>query len=193
MEKELSDLLNKCRDSLIDASQNPDHNWKLFTMASITKNNLPNCRYVVLRDTCFDGKAELTFFTDQRSQKVDELIEFPHASLCFFDRSAGLQLTINCNVSLHNDDDVSQYFWEKTSRRSLQCYYMREKPGEALTAPFMLNTKELTEEQAYSYFTVVKCSMKSWDILQLNSEGNQRAFCDFSESGEIENSRWAAP
>lgn len=193
MDKKLADLTNQCHDSLIEASKNPDHDWKLFTIANITQRGLPNSRYVVLRDVSFKDKAELTFFTDNRSAKVEDFINSPIVSLCFFDRASGLQLTASCTVSLHNQDDISENYWKKTSWRSLQCYYMKEKPGETLTAPFMLSTKDLAEEEAYKYFTVVKCSMTSWDILQLKQEGNQRAICEFNASGEFENCRWAAP
>lgn len=193
MDLELKKLFEHCKTSLSKAPTYPNCEWKLFTFSNVSNNGLPRSRYVVLRDTCFKNKSEIVFFTDNRSQKVDELKLSPEASLCFFDRASGLQLSVSCKVTLHNKDEIAENYWKKTSWTSLQCYYMKEKPGETLTAPFMLNTNDLSKEEAYAYFTVVKCSMTGWDILQLKQEGNQRALCDFNDFGEFENCRWAAP
>ena len=70
---------------------------------------------------------------------------------------------------------------------------MKENPGETLPVPFILNSADLNEEQAYKYFSVISCRMLSWDILSLQQEGNQRAFCNFDKNGDIIKSDWIAP
>ena len=57
-------------------------------------------------------------------------------------------------VSVHNQDDVSLQYWQATSWRSLQCYYMQENPGDSLKAPFILDADNMNEEQAYKYFRI---------------------------------------
>ena len=107
MDANLKKLLDTCRTSIVDASQNPENDWKLFTVSNITKDGLPNSRYVVLRDANFTEKAEITFYTDSRSGKFEEFQKSPHASLCFFDRHVGLQLVMNASVSLYNQDNYN--------------------------------------------------------------------------------------
>ena len=112
---------------------------------------------------------------------------------CFFDPLARLQLEIKGEAELYNQCEVAKEYWDKTSWRSLQCYYMKEAPGEKLEVPFMLKPDSLNEEQAFKYFTVVKCQSISWDILLLKNEGNQRASCSFNEDGSIKAATWIAP
>ena len=193
MDANLKKLLDTCRTSIVDAKQNPENDWKLFTVSNITKDGLPNSRYVVLRDANFTEKAEITFYTDSRSGKFEEFQKSPHASLCFFDRHVGLQLVMNASVSLYNQDKTAEDYWQKTPWRSLQCYYMKEKPGETLKTPFFLNPNELSEDQAYQFFTVVKCTIHSWDILLLTKTGNERASCEFNSHGEFKKAAWIAP
>ena len=193
MDDKLQNLIDECRRSLTEAGTNPEHPWRLFTAANVDISNRPQSRYVVLRDTSFEKSCEVTFFTDQRSIKVLALRKRPAVSLCFFDPLARLQLEIKAEAELHNQDEVSKEYWERTHWRSLQCYYMQEAPGEKLPAPFMLKPEALTEDQAYRYFTVVKCTVNAWDILLLKSEGNQRAVCKFDETGQVKNADWIVP
>ena len=70
---------------------------------------------------------------------------------------------------------------------------MNETPGEEVPAPFMLKQESVSEEEAFKYFTVIKCRSLFWDILLLNNEGNQRASCQFNDAGEVSCARWLAP
>ncbi|MCM8531135.1 MAG: pyridoxamine 5'-phosphate oxidase family protein [Lentisphaeraceae bacterium] len=193
MDSSLQAILDQCRNSLRDAAQNPENNWKLFTVANVGLDGLPQSRYVVLRGTDFSDKLEIVFFTDERSNKVPALLKNSKASLCFFDRESGIQIEMKADVKIHNDDEVSKAYWESTSWYSLQCYRMKEKPGEELKAPFILNPDDLSEEQAYKFFTVVKCQVNSWDILKLKKTGNERAHFTFNEEGKVQVASWLAP
>ncbi|MCM8535571.1 MAG: pyridoxamine 5'-phosphate oxidase family protein [Lentisphaeraceae bacterium] len=193
MDSSLETLIDQCRNSLTDAAQNPENNWKLFTVANVGVDGLPQSRYVVLRGADFSDKAEIVFFTDERSNKVPALLKNKKVSLCFFDRESGLQVEMKADVTVHNGDEVSKVHWESTSWYSLQCYYMKELPGEELKAPFILNPDDLNEEEAYQFFTVVKCQVNSWDILKLKKTGNERAHCTFNREGKVQTASWLAP
>ncbi len=188
----LLSLISDCQRNLIEAVENLQHPWRLFVSANIDLGGHPQSRYVVLRDFCKENN-EIVFFTDQRSTKVPALHRQPNISLCFFDPLSRLQLEVKALVTLHNNDDAAKEYWQNTSWKSLQCYYMKESPGEKLEAPFILNTGELTEAQAFRFFTVVKCTPLNWDILLLKEHGNQRASCSFNGEGKINRAIWTVP
>ena len=192
MDSKLQELIKECQRNLSEAALNNQHPWRLFTAANTDLVGNPQSRYVVFRD--FDENSKkVTFFTDQRSTKVPALKRQARISLCFFDPLAKLQLEIKAKVSLHNNDEISQKYWDATPWYSLQCYYMKEAPGEELEVPFMLNANKMNEKEAYRYFTVVECTSIAWDILLLTENGNQRASCTFKENGDISAATWIAP
>lgn len=192
MDGELKKLINLCQDKLQEAALNPEHPWRLFTVANQDLNGDPKSRYVVLRRAC-GAPPRVTFFTDSRSTKVSALKVKPRVSLCFFDPSELLQLQINATCQLHNNDPISDKYWRQTPWRSQQCYYAKESPGERLAAPFVLKTSQVDDTRAYTHFTVVECSSLSWDILRLKRGGNQRASCTFNEQGDFAAATWLAP
>ena len=192
MDQTLTDRLNQARSQLIDAARNPQNSWKLFTLSNISKDGFPNSRYVVLRDVSFDGQIQIVFFTDNRSQKVDDLIDKPAVSLCFFDRETGVQLILKGQVQLDNQNNVSKAYWDKTSWHSLKCYYMKDKPNDPLHAPFILDSNEISEEEAYQHFTVVTCTISAGDLLHLTKTGNERIIFK-AEAGKFTEAFWAVP
>ena len=186
----LNELIDKCRQELSNALSQAQHPWRLFSFANIDLQGHPIVRYVVLRALKPD---RIIFFTDQRSNKVPALEQQSIASLCFFSPDSKLQLQIKAEVSIHNQDDIAREYWDATPWYSLQCYHMKENPGEKLPAPFMLKPQSIDAEEAYRYFSVVSCRMLSWDILSLHEEGNQRAWAKFADNGQICESAWLAP
>jgi pyridoxamine 5'-phosphate oxidase len=193
MDSALETLYNQCRQSLSEAALTSAHPWRLTVVANSDLAGNPQSRYVVFRDADFEQSHTLSFFTDFRSSKVPALKRNPKISLCFFDPIARLQLEVRAIATVHNQDETALKYWNATSWYSLQCYYMKENPGEVLQAPFILKPKELSEEQAYKYFTVISCESIVWDVLMLKNEGNQRAAFRFNANGELENAIWVAP
>lgn len=192
MTEKLQGIIKDCQRSLDEAANNPEHPWKLFVAANSDIIGNPQSRYVVLRGVNSDTRT-VTFFTDQRSTKIPAIRRNPRISLCFFDPLAKLQLEIKASVKIHHNNEVSKKHWEDTPWYSLQCYYMKEAPGEELEAPFMLKANKMDEKEAYRYFTVIECTSLAWDILLLTDKGNQRAACTFKENGEISAANWIAP
>lgn len=192
MDSKLQNLIKECSRNLSEAAVNNEHPWRLFTAANTDLAGNPQSRYVVMRD--FDENLQkVFFFTDLRSTKVPALKRQPRISLCFFDPLAKLQLEIKADVKVHNNNETCQKYWDATPWYSLQCYYMKETPGEELEAPFLLKANKMNDKEAYRYFTVIECTALAWDILLLTAEGNQRASCTFRENGEVSASTWIAP
>jgi pyridoxamine 5'-phosphate oxidase len=190
MDSQLDTLIQQCRTNLSEAGENPQHPWRLFTAANVDQDGFPQNRYVVLRKV---NSTEIMFFTDQRSAKVNDLKINPMMSLCFFNPDSGLQLAITAKATLHNQDAIAEAFWANTPEHSRKCYQMNNDPGSIIPAPFVLNPDELTEEDAYKAFTVVKCQSVFWDILLLKKEGNQRACCNIGANDSIQNASWVIP
>lgn len=186
----LNTLINRCREELANAPSQAQHSWRLFSFGNIDLEGNPVVRYVVLRAV---SPTEIVFFTDQRSDKIPAIQQNSIASLCFFSPESKIQLQVKAQLALHNQDNIAKKHWDATPWYTLQCYHMKESPGDALPAPFILDPQSLDAEEAYRYFSVISCRMLSWDMLCLHSEGNQRAFAEFDEKGQITKSGWIAP
>ena len=187
----LDELIAQCRLGLQQAAADSQHEWRLFTFANVDQNGEAVNRYVVLRDS---SDKDITFFSDLRSEKIAALKKAPLASLCFFSPSAGLQLQVKARVSIFSgEENIAKKLWDETPWYSLQCYHMKEKPGQPLPAPFMLDAESMDVEEARKYFAVLKCRMLKWDILSLQKTGNQRAIVEFDEKGHITSKGWVAP
>lgn len=192
MDQTIQDRLDLTRNQLLDAAQNPQNSWKLFTLSNVSLDGFPSSRYVVLRDASSDDKFQIVFFTDNRSSKVTDLIDKPAVSLCFFDRETGVQLILKGQAKLDNQNEISKAYWDRTSWHSLKCYYMKDKPNDALHAPFILDSNEITEEEAYQHFTVVTCTLSEGDLLHLTKTGNERIIFKI-DKGKFSEAFWAVP
>ena len=67
----LENILLDCKKQLNGALNHKKHPFRYFTLASISENDTPNLRTVVLRE--FNAnKFQLSIFTDARSKKVEK-------------------------------------------------------------------------------------------------------------------------
>ena len=179
-------LRDFCLLQLNDAGKKPRHPWRLATLALCDQNGSPLCMKIVLRDF---HKGTLTFFTDQRSAKIQSLEAKPEVSLCFYNADLGLQFTALCSVGIHHQDLICQAYWKKLSESSKTCYTASPSPGAALKQPFSFSNQDSCE-LPYDNFAVIKCAIRKIDILCLNPKGNIRAMGDFAKPSSI---TWAAP
>ena len=179
-------LRDFCLLQLKEAGRNTGHPWRLASLALCDLEGSPLCMQIVLRDF---HKGTLTFFTDQRSAKVESLTAKPELSLCFYNEEIGLQFSVLCSVSLHHQDLICQAYWKKLSDSSKTCYSAGPTPRAALKQPFSFSNHE-SSELPYENFTVLKCAIRKIDILCLNPKGNIRAMGDFAKPSSIS---WTAP
>ena len=93
----LENILLDCKKQLNGALNHKKHPFRYFTLASISENDTPNLRTVVLRE--FNAnKFQLSIFTDARSKKVKELKLNQNGKFLFYDSSRLIQLILNVKM-----------------------------------------------------------------------------------------------
>ena len=156
----------------------------------------PEARYVVLRQANEEG-ASVSFNTDIRSAKAQQIRQTPRVSWCFY--GDGLQIRINGIATLHYDDDISRQFWDQSSIASRRCYLGEYAPGSLVSLPELETAATLgnipmtaqDEKIALDNFMSVQVKIENMDVLLLQSGGHLRAnFCIVENS---RHSQWLTP
>ncbi len=100
-----SDLFKQIMDHLTQASieRSP---FTLMQLATINSKNEPKLRTIVLRDFNAE-KAIISFFTDTRSQKIEEINNNHKVALVAFDPK-GIQLRIEGEANIIQDTQTKK-------------------------------------------------------------------------------------
>ena len=171
------------------------HNFILAT----SFDNKPDARTVVLRG--FDSeKMELSFHSDLRSQKINQLIKNKNVYLVFYDEKKKIQLRVrgknNIKKSFHDA-------WSKLTNWSKRCYLSKNPPGKesenpssgfseefAFDAPSLEQTKE-----GFKNFGQIRVSINQIEWLFLASQGHRRALFEVIKSGSkiLIEGKWLIP
>lgn len=83
------------RDAVVAANR---HEWRTCVVATLAADNVPDARYVVLRDVD-EARGHLVFYTDARSPKVEQLAAAPNATIVFHSRALAWQLRVRSSLS----------------------------------------------------------------------------------------------
>lgn len=149
-------------------------------------NNQPYARTVVVRHTD-EEKKRLSFHTDARSEKVQQLQTCPNLSWLFYSKELRLQLRMQATASINTSNAVADQAWQASRLSSKICYTTSSASGTLLTQPELLyfNKNHLTtaEEQfARQNFCVVETQIHSIDWLYLHHNGHKRCLIDYSHN-----------
>ena len=170
-----------------------------FVLATTSFDNKPDARTVVLRG--FDSKKmEISFHSDLRSQKINQLIKNKNVCLVFYDEKKKIQLRIkgktNINKSFHEA-------WDKLTNWSKRCYLTKDPPGQeskhpssgfpdefAFDAPSLEQTKD-----GFKNFGQIRVSINQIEWLFLASQGHRRALFEVIESNSnyLIEGKWLIP
>ncbi len=78
-----------------------------MTLATVSKDLKPTARIVLLKDY---NNAGFTFFTNYNSQKGEDLLQNPNATICFFWKELQRQIRIEGIVEKVSNEISDQYF-----------------------------------------------------------------------------------
>lgn len=161
----------------------PKHPFRYLTLATEGKH-FPQLRTVVLRK--LSPALDFLVFTDARSGKVRELQETHKASLLFYHPKKQVQVRIESTVSLHSADELAEEYWAKLPQHRQSEYRSSTAPGTPIAGP------EVGWEQTPSehFFTVLKFTPLSVDLLQLTKGGHLRLQFDLAANWE---GTWLTP
>jgi pyridoxamine 5'-phosphate oxidase len=191
----LNYLLQQCGRGAVDRKH------ELHQIYIATQNNdRPEIRTVILRS--FDGVTKkLSFHTDNRSAKFQEIAAKPDLSILGYSRSKKYQIRFRGLAVLNSGSGAALASWTKLSANSRRCY-MSSVPGEKLETfgsglpPKILSRDiELAEtEPSYKNFCSVEFKIKQIEWLYLSELGHRRALFDFNiENGSLKDQHWLCP
>ena len=157
-----------------------------FVLATSSFENEPDARTVVLRG--FDSeKMEISFHSDLRSQKINQLNKNKNVCLVFYDEKRKIQLRIKGKTNIKKS---FQEAWDKLTNWSKRCYLTENPPGQeskkpssgfseefAFDAPSLEQTKE-----GFKNFGQIRVSINQIEWLFLASQGHRRALFEVIKS-----------
>lgn len=172
-------LLHELRRGALD----PKHPFRYLTLAT-TGTQFPQVRTVVLRQ--FTADLEFLVYTDARSSKVQELLEVPRVSLLFYHPKKQVQVRIKALATIHVEDELAQAHWKQVSEKRKSEYQSKLDPGTRITIP----EDGWESSSDHSYFSVLKFSTLSLEVLQLAREGHLRMQFDLASGWQ---GAWLVP
>jgi pyridoxamine 5'-phosphate oxidase len=153
----------------------PKHPFRYLTLATEGKH-FPQLRTVVLRK--LSPSLDFHVFTDARSGKVKELLETPRASLLFYHPKKQVQVRIKSTVSFHSEDELAKGCWAQLPEHRQSEYRSSLAPGTPIGSP----QEGWEETETQNFFSVLKFSPLSIDLLQLSKEGHLRLQFDLTSN-----------
>ena len=174
-QEELQDLYNAVKDTA--------HDYHLFTVAT-SSNNIPEIRTVVLRDVNLDN-YKISFHTDTRSPKYNQLVKNSSVSALFYSISKRTQIRIKGKAEASNDKKLLTSLWSKLSKDSKECYQGKISPSGIIPDTKIFNDiiddpDVDIDNKGFENFSRIKINVSSFEILRLHHLGHKRLFCDLS-------------
>lgn len=162
----LDTLFELAKQEWIRAKQDKKHPFRFFTLATVSSENLPKTRMVVLRN--FDSQTfQFTIYTDARSGKVMDLKHQNNAQLFFYHSKKKLQLIVHGTL---REQDTPQTLFLSQPEVARKDYTSVLPPG----TPF--NNEEGPQyESDKNYFMRLVFQTTAIELLQLNSPHHLRA------------------
>ena len=180
----IDEIYKKIWDCLklgIKESKSDYHTFSFATIRSI----VPNIRTVVLRS--FDDKEnKISFHTDRRSPKLNEINSNDNVSALFYDKSRKIQLRIIGKALATEDSIILKDIWASMRPESKLCYMGPFKPSQKLDGfkPNLpihdaQNISDNSDDYGYNNFCKVSIEIKSLEWLKLHHKGHQRIYYQF--------------
>lgn len=139
------------------------------TLATVSKNGMPQARTVVLRDVDKQA-ATLAVYTDIHSEKVNALRATPVAALHVWDASERLQIRIEAKVTILTGEAVSEQ-WQCLPENARNAYSSGLAPGEPIA-----DSIAYTKTQNENAFAVLYLEVQTIEALHLVQHHRRAVF-----------------
>lgn len=143
------------------------HPFRLFSLASMGKDQAIGLRTVVLRKV--SSGLRLTFYTDARSPKIEELQKNNSVSALFYDPTKMIQLRIEGNAHIEKDNAVLKKHWETIPDGGEKDYNTNKPPGDKISG-----FQEIQYLNGKNHFCIVHIIPSRLDFLKLGRENHTR-------------------
>ncbi|HEX5697633.1 MAG TPA: pyridoxamine 5'-phosphate oxidase family protein, partial [Rhodoferax sp.] len=105
------------------ATQDRHHEWRTPVLATLGSDGTPQARSVVLRHANAQP-ARLTFYTDERSPKVTEIVANPCVSLVFWSKRLSWQLRVRADMAVQTSGAEVVSAWSQVSQSAAAGDYL---------------------------------------------------------------------
>ena len=176
---------------LAQAADDPTHPMRLFLLATVDADGVPDARLMVLRGA---GRrlGKIWFYTDRRSEKVDQLRKRPELCAVAYDRRDGVQLRLRGAATIHELNSEAAQHWSQTSTVVRALYASPDAPGRPLRLPDprLMTIKHAldagAEAVARQNFAVIETLVQTIEWLQLKDDDQRRAILHASTGWAVQ-------
>ena len=172
------EILNEELNDLHSAVKDAGHEYHLFTIATIN-DKTPEIRTVVLRDFNFE-KYQISFHTDTRSPKYNQVKSNPGISALFYSTQKRTQLRLHGNATICKDKSLLKTLWSNLNKDSRECYKGEVPPSGKIPKPKIINDTS-RNMSGFENFSRISIEISSVEILRLHHLGHKRLLCDISK------------
>ncbi|MBS6034273.1 MAG: pyridoxamine 5'-phosphate oxidase family protein [Pantoea sp.] len=178
--------------TLSDAAADPQAEFRYLTLCTVDAASRPQARTVVLRqvDSCL---RTLTFHTDLRSPKWQEMSANPQVTVLGYALQTRLQLRLQGEVGLYaGESDIADAAWSRLPART-RSTYTGGPPGELSDSDEQAAVPPADDDAGRQHFGVVVMRVSALDWYQLHRENNQRALLIYATDGALVSGQQIAP
>lgn len=169
------------------ATEHKGYDFRLGFLGSVTKDDSPAVRTVVLRHF-FRKKQELIIYTDERSDKVPQFKATPKAELLFYDWDRKIQVRCLCDIRLLS---YQEFVGETSITPDIEGVkdFMTDKgPGEVIEK----DDYKICENPKDNFMAIC-AQIRRLEWLCLLNERNYRAMYSWDEKGERTQETYLVP
>ena len=175
----LKNIHSQVWEDFKDGVKNTKSSFHFPVISTIDKDGFPSSRTVVLRKIDKKNKI-ISFNTDIRSNKWNEIINNNKVSVSIYDTSKKTQIRILGKAIVNYKNKIWESAWNSTPRMSRECYSTPYSPSTVISKPedIDINLKKIKTEDYEKYkinFGRVDIHIYSLDWLYLVHSGHRRA------------------
>lgn len=193
----LEEILQQTWHLLIRGANQKKDPLHLATIGT-TNQEIAQIRTVVLRKTD-RAKRLLYFYTDFRSEKIQQLTTNPTLSWLFYHPKKNIQIRAYGSATIHHQDELTLERWQTLPSYGRKTYGTQQAPSTPLPyadddLPNLWKVSEIDlakTEYAYANFAVVTCEITRLEWLHLQQSGHRRVLFEFVE--EEWKGQWVVP
>ncbi len=160
-------IFNEIKEELQKGVSNSNHPFKFGVLGTVDANNAPKLRTVVLRN--ISDELVFSFYTDERSSKINHIQNNNKVSLLFYHPEKLLQLKINGTAIIKNEEDTKQKTWAILHPNAKKDYTTHLAPGS-----FINNPNELEYLTNNHFFIAIAIIPDSIEYLKIEKPQHTR-------------------
>ena len=172
---------------LLKAVTKGGHGFKIPVLASIDKEMCPRARRMVIRHF-FQESREVVFYTDARSDKIDEFEHNNAAELALWSKQEGLQLRLQSRVFINSYQEFKDNYDIIPEIDGKKDYKTELAPGTEISQPDIA----LTGDEKQNFRALI-CKFHDLEWLYLGSDRNIRALIGWDSQGQINKRSFLVP